>query len=191
MAPINSSAVQRLRKAGGIVLGSSNMDEMGMGSWGKYGYGRTHVKNPIDEAHFAGGSSAGSAAAVKSYQTLSAIGTDTGGSVNYPAHCCGLVSLKPSYGRISRFGQLLYSSSNETTGPMGHSVADVHALFNIMEGPDQHDSHCIDFTKFGKIRDLSRINQKHLDSPDILKGVKVGVVDEFNITELDDRNRNI
>jgi aspartyl-tRNA(Asn)/glutamyl-tRNA(Gln) amidotransferase subunit A len=70
MAPINSSAVQRLRKAGGIVLGSSNMDEMGMGSWGKYGYGRTHVKNPIDEAHFAGGSSAGSAAAVKSYQLV-------------------------------------------------------------------------------------------------------------------------
>ena len=85
-------------------MGAANMDEMGMGSWGMYGYGGTMVKNPIDDKHFAGGSSAGSAAAVKSYQALSAIGTDTGGSVNYPAHCCGLFSLKPSYGRISRFG---------------------------------------------------------------------------------------
>ena len=105
------------------------MDEMGMGSFGRFGYEGRPVKNPIDEDHFAGGSSAGSAVVTKSYQALGALGTDTGGSVNYPAHCCGLFSMKPSFGRISRFGQILYSSSNETTGPFGHSINDVHAFF--------------------------------------------------------------
>ena len=117
IAPIDSTAVKKLRDAGAIVVGSANMDEMGMGSFGLYGYEGKAVKNPIDENYFAGGSSAGSAVIVKSYQALGALGTDTGGSVNYPAHCCGLFSMKPSFGRISRFGQILYSSSNETTGP--------------------------------------------------------------------------
>ena len=121
--------MKKLRDAGAIVVGSANMDEMGMGSFGLYGYEGKSVKNPIDEEHFAGGSSAGSAVIVKSYQALGALGTDTGGSVNYPAHCCGLFSMKPSFGRISRFGQILYSSSNETTGPFGHSINDVHAFF--------------------------------------------------------------
>ena len=129
IAPIDSTAVKKLRDAGAIVVGSANMDEMGMGSFGLYGYEGKSVKNPIDEGHFAGGSSAGSAVIVKSYQALGALGTDTGGSVNYPAHCCGLFSMKPSFGRISRFGQILYSSSNETTGPFGHSINDVHAFF--------------------------------------------------------------
>ena len=129
IAPIDSTAVKKLRDAGAIVVGSANMDEMGMGSFGLYGYEGKSVKNPIDEDHFAGGSSAGSAVIVKSYQALGALGTDTGGSVNYPAHCCGLFSMKPSFGRISRFGQILYSSSNETTGPFGHSMNDVHAFF--------------------------------------------------------------
>ena len=118
-----------MRDAGAIVTGTANMDEMGMGSFGLYGYKGKMVKNPIDENHFAGGSSAGSAVIVKSYQALGALGTDTGGSVNVPGHCCGLFSMKPSYGRISRFGQILYSSSNETTGPFGHSINDVHTFF--------------------------------------------------------------
>jgi aspartyl-tRNA(Asn)/glutamyl-tRNA(Gln) amidotransferase subunit A len=75
-----------------------------MGSFGLQGYNRVPVRNPIDINHCAGGSSAGSAAATKSYTALGALGTDTGGSVNYPAHCCGLFSLKPSFGRVSRFG---------------------------------------------------------------------------------------
>lgn len=135
IAPIDSTAVRRLREAGAIVTGSANMDEMGMGSFGLYGYEGKSVKNPIDESHFAGGSSAGSAVIVKSYQALGSLGTDTGGSVNYPAHCCGLFSMKPSFGRISRFGQILYSSSNETTGPFGHSINDVHAFFGEYSPP--------------------------------------------------------
>ena len=82
----------------------ANMDEFGMGSFSRYGFGGKPVSNPIDTDYFPGGSSGGSAAAVRDYQALGALGTDTGGSINYPAHCCGLFSMKPSFGRISRFG---------------------------------------------------------------------------------------
>lgn len=191
VAPINSTAVQKLRNAGAIVIGSANMDEMGMGSFGMYGKNGTMVKNPIDPDHFAGGSSAGSAVSVKAYQALGSLGTDTGGSVNYPAHCCGLFSMKPTFGRVSRFGQILYSSSNETTGPLAHSINDIHLLFDTIQGPDQHDSNCIDFRDLHKIRDIERVTNSELDSPGTLEGLRVGVLDEFNIAELDDRNRNI
>jgi aspartyl-tRNA(Asn)/glutamyl-tRNA(Gln) amidotransferase subunit A len=110
----------------------TNMDEMGMGSYSKYGYEGKPVSNPIDPAYFPGGSSGGSAAAVRDYQALGALGTDTGGSVNYPAHCCGLFSMKPTFGRVSRFGQILYSSSNETIGPLAHSIEDVHSIFDAI-----------------------------------------------------------
>jgi aspartyl-tRNA(Asn)/glutamyl-tRNA(Gln) amidotransferase subunit A len=191
ISPIDSTAVKKLRDAGAIVTGTANMDEMGMGSFGLYGYKGKMVRNPIDENHFAGGSSAGSAVVVKSYQALGALGTDTGGSVNVPGHCCGLFSMKPSYGRISRFGQILYSSSNETTGPFGHSINDVHTFFDTMQGPDQHDSNCFDFRNLSKIRDIERVTNTEIDSPGLLEGVRVGVLDEFNIEELDDRNRQI
>ena len=104
ISPCDSTAVKKLREKGAIVIGTTNMDEMGMGSFGLQGYGRVATRNPIDPDHCAGGSSAGSASATKAYTAFAALGTDTGGSVNYPAHCCGLVSLKPTYGRISRFG---------------------------------------------------------------------------------------
>jgi aspartyl-tRNA(Asn)/glutamyl-tRNA(Gln) amidotransferase subunit A len=129
-APFDATSVKKLRQAGAIITGQTNMDEFGMGSFGLNGFNRKPTRNPIDSDYCAGGSSSGSAAATGSFQALGALGTDTGGSVNYPAHCCGLVSLKPSFGRVSRFGQILYSSSNETTGPMAHTVADVHSLFS-------------------------------------------------------------
>jgi Asp-tRNA(Asn)/Glu-tRNA(Gln) amidotransferase A subunit family amidase len=161
------------------------MDEMGMGSFGLYGYEGKMVKNPIDDKYFCGGSSAGSAAAVKSYQALASLGTDTGGSVNYPAHCCGLYSMKPSFGRISRFGQVLYSSSNETTGPMAHSINDIHTLFDTMQGEDHNDSNCLDFRKIKKIRYKERVLDNTLEQPGMLQGLRVGVLDEFAIDELD------
>lgn len=130
ISPIDSTAVHKLRKAGAIIVGMANMDEMGMGSFSRNGYGGIPVNNPIDTNYFPGGSSGGSAAAVRSYQAMGALGTDTGGSVNYPGHCCGLFSMKPSFGRVSRFGQILYSSSNETTGPLAHSINDIHAIFS-------------------------------------------------------------
>jgi Asp-tRNA(Asn)/Glu-tRNA(Gln) amidotransferase A subunit family amidase len=99
--------------------------------------------------------------------------------------------MKPSFGRISRFGQILYSSSNETTGPFAHSINDVHTFFDIMQGKDQHDSNSVDFRKLRTIRDIERITNTDIDSPGILEGLKVGILDEFNIDELDDRNRNV
>ena len=103
-APCDSTSVARLKAAGALVIGSANMDEFGMGSYGLHGKNGTVVRNPRNERHVAGGSSAGSAAMVASYQALGSLGTDTGGSVGQPAHCCGLYALKPSYGRVSRFG---------------------------------------------------------------------------------------
>ena len=91
------------------------------------------------------------------FNVYSSLGTDTGGSVSYPAHCCGLYSMKPSYGRLSRYGQILYSSSNDVIGPMANSVDDLEVMFDIMQGQDSNDSNCIDFTLVQKIRDLRRV----------------------------------
>lgn len=179
ISPTDSTAVAKLKAGGAIVMGTCNMDEMGMGSFGLYGYDGKMVQNPIDPDYFAGGSSAGSGASVKSYQALASLGTDTGGSVNYPGHCCGLFSMKPSFGRISRYGQVLYSSSNETTGPLAHSVTDLHTMFDAMQGSDPNDSNCLDFKNLGKIRYRDRVLNNQLDSPGILEGLRVGVLDEF------------
>lgn len=104
VAPIDSTTVARLKNAGALIIGSTNMDEFGMGSYGLFGKDGRIVRNPRNTEHVAGGSSAGSSAMVASYQALGSLGTDTGGSVGQPAHCCGLYALKPSYGRVSRFG---------------------------------------------------------------------------------------
>ena len=81
----------------------------------------------------------------KKFKIFRSLGTDTGGSVSYPAHCCGIYSMKPSYGRLSRFGQILYSSSNDVIGPMANSTSDLETMFDIMQGNDPNDSNCIDF----------------------------------------------
>ena len=104
ISPVDATAVAKLKKGGAIIVGMANMDEMGMGTFSRFGFGGKPVSNPIDTDYFPGGSSGGSAAAVRDYQALGALGTDTGGSINYPAHCCGLFSMKPSFGRVSRFG---------------------------------------------------------------------------------------
>ena len=134
MAPIDSTSVRRLREAGAIIMGTANMDEFGMGSYGQYGYEGDYVKNPIDQEYFAGGSSAGSATTVKSYQALGSLGSDTGGSIGNPAHCSGLFGFKPSYGRVSRFGQILYSSSSDVNGPLTFGCEDIYHMFNTIQG---------------------------------------------------------
>jgi len=94
--------------------------------------------------------------------------------VSYPAHCTGLYSMKPSYGRLSRYGQILYSSSNDVIGPMARSTRDLQALFRIMEGEDINDSNCINFDSITKVRDKTRLKDgKGLNS---LKGIRVGLV---------------
>jgi len=131
-----------------------------------FGHNGTIIKNPINPKFFAGGSSAGSAASVAGNLALSAIGTDTGGSISFPAHCCGLVSLKPSFGRVSRFGVILYSSSNDCPGPFGRSVDDVYEVFRAMQGECGSDSNCIDFERVEKVRDRSKIGDVGLKDLD-------------------------
>ena len=145
VAPVDATVVQRLKAAGAIILGKTNLDEFGMGSFGHYGHKGTKVKNPLNIDYYAGGSSAGSAASVADDMVMGALGTDTGGSVLFPAHCCGLASFKPSYGRLSRYGVILYSSSNDCVGIFGKSVSDVLSQFKIMDGSCPNDSNCVDF----------------------------------------------
>ncbi len=139
ISPYDATVTSRLRRAGIIFAGRTNMDEFAMGSTNENS-GWEPVSNPWDLQRIPGGSSGGSAAAVGAGEALAALGSDTGGSIRLPAGYCGAVGLKPTYGRVSRFGLVAFASSLDQIGPLTRDTRDSACLLDLMAGPDSKDS---------------------------------------------------
>lgn len=143
IAPYDATVISRFKQAHTVTLGKANMDEFAMGSTTENSfYGNTH--NPWNFDHVPGGSSGGSAAAVAARIAPAATGTDTGGSIRQPAAVCGITGIKPTYGRVSRFGMIAFASSLDQGGPMTQTAEDAALLLNIMAGHDAKDSTSVD-----------------------------------------------
>jgi len=166
----DATVVARLKDAGAILLGKANMDEFAMGSTTENSaYFAT--RNPWDLERVPGGSSGGSGATVAACQTYGALGTDTGGSIRLPASFCGIVGLKPTYGRVSRFGMVAYGSSLDQIGPMTRTVEDAARMLQVIAGHDDRDSTSVDAPVPDYIGALS-------DRAD-LKGLTIGLPAEY------------
>ena len=172
--PYTATAVQKLEEAGSIIVGKTNMDEFAMGSSNETSYfGNVH--NPWRKGYVPGGSSGGSAAAVAAGIVSAATGTDTGGSIRQPAAHCGITGLKPTYGRVSRWGMIAFASSLDQAGPLARTAEDCAILLNAMSGHDLKDTTSLDVETPDF---LASINQP-------VKGLKIGIIKEFDLGDLD------
>ena len=166
--PYDATAVARVKAADAILLGKTNMDEFAMGSSTENSAYKT-TRNPWDLTRIPGGSSGGSAAAVAACQAPVSLGTDTGGSIRQPASLCGIVGIKPTYGRISRYGLIAFASSLDQVGPFTHDVMDNALLMEVLSGHDPKDSTSVDVSVPAYTKTLN----------DPVKGLRIGVPKEF------------
>lgn len=174
--PFDATVITKLRQEGAVFVGKTNMDEFAMGSSTEYSaYHVTH--NPWDLGRVPGGSSGGSGAVVAAQEALGALGTDTGGSVRLPASYCGVVGLKPTYGRVSRYGVIAYGSSLDQVGPLAKDVEDAAILLNCIAGHDPRDSTSLKAPVPDYVAEMKRTQS--------LKGLKIGVPREYFIEGLD------
>lgn len=177
-AVYDATVIRRLRAAGAIPFGKTNMDEFAMGASTE----NSSVKlsrNPWDLSRVPGGSSGGSAAAVAADTAFGALGTDTGGSIRQPAALCGVVGMKPSYGRVSRFGLVAFASSLDQAGPLTKTVTDAAMVMNAIAGPDSQDSTCLNAAAPDYVRRLGRD----------LAGIRLGLPKEYMIEGIDQQVR--
>jgi len=170
-APYNATVVEKLLAADAVIVGKANMDEFAMGS-STENSGLKQTVNPWDTSRVPGGSSGGSAAAVAGRLCFAALGSDTGGSIRQPASFCGVVGLKPTYGRVSRFGLVAYGSSLDQIGPITHTVADSALMMNVIAGHDPADSTSVE-EAIAPVCDYL----ENLDEP--VKKLKIAIVPEF------------
>ena len=175
ISPYDATLTYKLNMEGMVMLGKTNMDELAMGSSNENSY-YGPVKNPWDKKRVPGGSSGGSAAAVAARLSAFATGTDTGGSIRQPASLCGITGLKPTYGRISRYGMIAYASSLDQAGPITQSAEDAALVLNAMAGFDDKDSTSVN-------KDVPDYTENLNNS---IKGLKIGIPKEYFSEGLDD-----
>jgi aspartyl-tRNA(Asn)/glutamyl-tRNA(Gln) amidotransferase subunit A len=168
VAPYDATSIAKLRSSGGIPFGRANMDEFAMGSSNENSSIKP-VHNPWDLERIPGGSSGGSAAIVAADEAIAALGSDTGGSIRQPAAFCGCVGLKPTYGRVSRFGLTAFASSLDQIGPLTKTVEDAAILLGAISGSDTNDSTCLD----------EPVPDYAADLQGEIKGMKLGMPKEF------------
>ena len=184
MSPFDATVVVRLKSAGAVTLGKLNMDEFAMGSSNENShYGA--VKNPWDTARVPGGSSGGSACAVAAGLTVGATGTDTGGSIRQPASFTGITGIKPTYGRVSRYGMIAYASSLDQAGPMARTAEDCAIMLNAMHGFDERDSTSMERENEDFTRLLGQNFSNEANESQPLKGLRIGIPSEFYGVGLD------
>ncbi|MGA2916717.1 MAG: Asp-tRNA(Asn)/Glu-tRNA(Gln) amidotransferase subunit GatA [Sedimentisphaerales bacterium] len=170
-SPYNATVIEKLLAADAVIIGKTNLDEFAMGS-STENSGLKKTVNPWDKSRVPGGSSGGSAAAVAAKMCFAALGSDTGGSIRQPASFCGVAGLKPTYGRVSRYGLVAYGSSLDQIGPLTTDVADNALLLSVISGHDEKDSTSVD-EKMAPVYDFSA----KIDEP--LKKLKIAVVPQL------------
>ncbi len=178
--PYSATVVSKLKNAGAVILGKANTDEFTMGSTCETSYFGPS-RNPHDTGRVTGGSSGGSAAAVAAGECIAALGSDTGGSIRQPASFCGIVGIKPTYGRVSRYGLIAYASSLDQIGPMTRTVEDSALVLGIIAGRDERDSTSLD----EPVPDYLQT----VDAPP--RGLKVGLPSEYFAEGIDDEVRDM